>query len=370
MTQTPETLPTAKALFNIIVAENHLVVDAIAQHYGLTDVRRLEDVLIKLRLSTPGREYGDKLNEFLNSLDHTVTLVITADDAWIQALLNNNLSLAPMVWRSIESKLMGHRTDSQRNLLVVATSALKGGDVRKAIEKGNLLALTNGVKVPSEWRTPRPEAPKKEKPAKGKAAVGEYVEKNLKPRTDAKKAGASPQQLARLKSAINPGSSAVSKAKGPRPKGNVNGLREDLYLLCKGHYGEFNVQAVINKGKFLIRHHNGLPENSDVGLGLLIPQLFETLTRSSSRGFWGGYNLLKEVVYSGAEGPDKLLGTLIGHIGTIPAVDGDGEPIKQPQANAKLRETLIAFDDKTGPLFDARGGGVMKVGVAKVGETA
>lgn len=349
MTQTNEAAvksePT-KALFNIIVAPNLKAIQAIAAQYDLKDVRPITQLAHSLRLPETGRERGDKINEALSAVDHTVTIAIEHDDPWIKALLGKNAALAPMVWRAIESKLLGHRTNQQRNLLIVASSEVTKG-VREAANAGNLLSFTAGQKVPSEWLQPRPEPVKKEKPAKAKSpALKEYVDKNLKPRAEAIKKGDT-KEAARLKAQANPGSPAVPKGKPerrPLVKGSANGLKDDLYLLCKGHYGDTNKQAVVLKGAVLVRHHGGLPATATISMQSLIVQLFETLIRSSSRGYWGGFTLLKDVVEAGAEDRVRLMEVLIGHIAAIPAVDGEGKPLAQPKVNPHLVKVLEQYD--------------------------
>jgi len=342
MTQTAETVKSTPSQFNLLLVPHRATAAELVKHYGLNDVRYLDEMEEKLHLGRyDGKERGDVFNRALAE-NGTTTVVVLQDEAWIKALLEKSEKMAPMVWRSIEAKLMGHRTNGLRNLMLVATSAVDNLGVRICEENGKLLKLTHGNALPTAWLAPKAEKPVKEK----QSVIGEYVEKRLKPRVDAAKKG-DIKEAVRLKSLANPGSPAKPAPKGdrrPQHKGNANVLFDDLYLLCKGHYGAFNLDAVRTKVAHLIRHHGGLPAHAPVSDEQIIVQLFDALTRSSSRGYWGGYTLLKDTVHAGAHSPDRLLSVLVGQIGAIPAVDTEGKPLRQPQANKQLVKVLEKYD--------------------------
>lgn len=344
MTQTADQFVDSKALFNIIIAPTLKAVNTLAEHYGLTAVHHLDALEHSLRLPATGRERGDTINAGLLKLNHTVTIALIVDEAWIKALLSKNPVMAQSVWRSIQSKLLGHRTESQRNLLVVSTGSVVQSGVRDAIDKQQLMSFTSGQRVPTEWAAPRPETPKaaKPKPAVEQTVLGEYVEKVLKPRREAKgqlknqlkregnNVQAAPQKDAKRRLSVTPAQKLV---------GNID-LSQDLYLLCKGAYGDFGNDALLVKARHIVGLYYGVPDISKVALSTLDVALFETLIKCSSRGYWGGFTLLKDVVHAGAESPTRLLSILAGHIALIPAMDGQGKPVRQPQVNPKLLDYL------------------------------
>ena len=323
MTQTTTT-ESPKALFNLIVAPNHATAKAIAKQYDLSDVQFLDDLEKKLRLEDGGLKRGDALNTYLASVDHTITLVALFDHVWLSSLMGVNSPMSVSVWRSVLSKLMGHRSEVQRNLLVISCDNLTG-NVRASVDAGKTRVFNAGQRVPSEWYPARPE---REKPAKKeKTVLQQHVDKNIKPRVHAKKNGAPAHVQEALKRKANPVK--------PSPRRSHNVLHDDLYLLAQGHYGAFGDSYALEKAQQIISIHMGVPL-INVGDSTIVHHLFETLIKKSNRGYWGGFTLLKDVVHAGGLGVGALVDTLVGHISLIPAIDAKGAEVAQPKANERL----------------------------------
>ncbi|WJJ55094.1 hypothetical protein [Xanthomonas phage RTH11] len=338
MTQTTTT-ESPKALFNLIVAPNHATANAIAKQYDLSDVQFLDELEKKLRLEDGGIKRGDSLNAYLASVDHTITLVALFDQGWLASLLGNNSAMSASVWRSVLSKLMGHRSELQRNLLVISADSLSS-NVRASVEAGKTRVFAAGQRVPNEWYPARPE---REKPVKKeKTPIQQYVEKNLKPRVHAKKNGAPELVQVGLKRKAN--------TPKPSPRRSHNVLHDDLYLLAKGHYGAFGDSFALEKAQQIISIHMGVPL-INIGDDIIVHHLFETLIKKSNRGYWGGFTLLKDVVHAGSRGAGALVDTLVGHISLIPAIDAKGVEVKQPKANERLVALLHEDKDRAAKMF-------------------
>lgn len=326
--------------FNLIITTTRAQAEKIAKHFDLSTLRFVDS----LHLPPGGAKRGDSLNELLGRLEQTVTLVLLCDDVWLNALLTDMPGMAAMVWRGIESKLMGHRTNGQRNLLIVAGDFDAG--VRQAENALKLQVFTSGTPLHHSWKPPvsRPVPPKK-LVSRDKAP---RVQQVVKPETKAvpemsperawhtpidktvglgespKSFGSkSPKQLDRSK-----------KDKGPRPAGNPHGLQNDLYLLSKGHYGLATGHLFLEKAREIIAHHTGM--GGVIPMELVCTHLFRTLIAKSSRGYWGGFNLLQNLVDAGGQSPQEVAGSLNGWIGNIPARDAAGKDILQPNVNRAL----------------------------------
>lgn len=334
--QTVEAVTPTNVPFNLIIASSIDQVRTIAKHFDLSDVRFVDN----LKLPATGAKRGDALNELLGKTENTITLAIVTDAPWVQALLSNN-PMASSVWRSIESQLLGHRTGGQRNFMVVAYNVSAG--CREAENAGTLMAIVSGQPLPSNWKPERKVEAKKPEGKKTQA----------KPQGEKK---AQPQKSQKVKTATLSGvvgnpegfkAHGVKTGKGERPQidrskkqktarpaGSNASLHDDLYLLAKGHYGANTGEAFLTKAKQLIVHHTGFGGN--VTTHMVAVNLFRTLIAKSSRGFWGGFNVLQSTIDAGAESPEQLVSVLNGYIGTIPAVDGQGNAIVQPKANQQL----------------------------------
>lgn len=371
----PQVHPT-NVPFNLIVTTSMEQAKKIARHYDLSDVRNVDD----LKLPNGGAKRGDALNELLGKCENTITLVVLADSPWVNALLKNMPGMAASVWRSVESKLVGHRTNGQRNLIVVGNDFTSG--IRDAETAGNLLVLLNGQPLRSNWKpnnapkakTDKPEGkkvrhvvegqvglnadgvgqPDKKKPTKVKnttnrtklsialdpndpnpthtveSTMGEFIDKSLRARKDAK--------AAKLGKGERPQVDRGSKNKGPKPMVSNQGLHDDLYLLAKNHYGPCTGPALLEKAQKIIAHHTGI--GGEISVDMVCSHLFRTLIAKSNRGYWGGFDLLKGLVAAGGQGPEEVAATLNGWIATIPAVDAKGALIPQPKMNSLIYTKL------------------------------
>jgi hypothetical protein len=323
--------------FNLIVATSAAQVQKIAKHFDLNDVRFVDN----LKLPLGGAKRGDALNELLGKVEHTVTLAVTTDAPWVQTLLSNS-AMASSVWRSIESQLLGHRTGSQRNLLIVATDF--NGGCREAENAGQLLVVHSGAPLPNNWKPERARIETK-KPEGKKVQTKAPIEKKVQGDKPTKIKNATRSGVVHnpegfkvhgVKTGrdLKPQLDRSKKTKGPRPTGSNESLYDDLYLLSKGHYGVPTGPHYIVKAQQLIAHHTGFGGN--ITLHMVVVNLFRTLIAKSSRGFWGGFHVLQSVIEAGGQGTEELIETLNGYIGTIPARDGQGNEIPQPKANQQL----------------------------------
>lgn len=338
MTQTADTatnVAPTNVPFNLIIATSAEQVRKIAKHYDLSDVRNVDD----LDLPSGGAKRGDALNQLLGSVENTITLAVVTDDAWINALLKNMPAMSASVWRSIESKLVGHRTGSQRNLIVLGNSFTSG--VRDAENAGNLQVIVAGQNLPSNWKPPiaKPEAKKPEakKLTFKNPPAPKHPSKIAREETNVKRVEAN---VKFGKKGDKPQIDRSKKSKGPKPAGSNNGLHDDLYLLAKGHYGSTERNEFLNKAAQIIAYHTGAAMTAGTHREKIVTSLFNTLIAKSNRGYWGGFNLLKEVVTAGGESALELIQTLSGWIGNIPATDAKGEAIPQPQRNHALVKAL------------------------------
>lgn len=354
MTQTIESVQPTNVPFNLIVTASREAAQKIAAHYGLSDVRFVND----LTLPAGGPKRGAALNELLGKLDHTVTLVVLVQEVWVSALVKNLPLMASSVWRSVESQLMGHHTIEQRNLLVVAAD-LKGA-VGDAEEAGTLLCLNKGRQLPNNWRPQKvlnkPAAIKVQPVA---AAVKGNQTKRERPGKSERQASAPPTfgkvyqgnapSSLKVKNATHSGKvgnpdglkmSKTDRTKRNKPAGNNARLHDDLYLLAKGHYGPVERDAFLVKAGVVMAYHAGSAGNSGFGLNKIATTLFQTLINKSSRGYWGGFNVLKEMVGAGAQGQTELVMALFAQIAAIPVVDAAGQPLTQPKLDLRVIQRL------------------------------
>jgi len=345
--------------YNLIVTTNREQVKRIAKHFDLSDVRFVDD----LDLPSGGAKRGDALQHLLGQTENTITLALITDDPWVSALISNMPGMSASVWRSIESQLLGHRTGGQRNFMIFANTFNTG--VREAEDNGKLMAIVAGQPLPHNWK-PAP-APKAEaKPVQAKP----QVEKKAQPQKPQKVKNATRTGVVGNPEGFKGQGKKVDKQqvdrskkmKGPKPAGNNNGLYDDLYLLAKGHYGPIGRVAFLSKAGAIIAHHTGSPIEN-VHCEKIVLSLFNTLIAKSNRGYWGGFNLLKEVVVAGSDSAMELINTLSGWIGTIPVTDAKGETIPQPQCNAAVTklfkvetvqpvvgQTQVASNDHVAPV--------------------
>lgn len=289
--------------------------------------------------------------------------------------------MAPKVWRAIESKLLGHRTDQQRNLLIVASEF--AGGCREAETAGQLRHWVRGSKIPANWKAPRPAT---EKTAKGqgpktgqkKSEVPNELRKEIEnagtvnpfqqPPASPRNQMMEPQRQdgKKIKNASlsgvvgNPegfktfqGKGEKGKAKtdfptpprsGPGPTRRLR-LNEDLYLLAKGHYGIIADGEFRRKASILIMHHMNI--GRVVSDELLVSHLFKTLVGMSGRGYWGGFNLLQEVINAGARGPSRVIEVLTEWISAIPTRGPDNKEVKQPTVLSSVFHKLNIVAETT-----------------------
>lgn len=325
--QAPTNVP-----FNLIIAPSLELVRKIAKHYDLSDVRNVDE----LHLPAGGAKRGDALNELLGKTENTVTLAVVIDGPWIGQLLANT-AMSASVWRSIESKLVGHRTGSQRHLIVVADAFTT--NVRDAQAANLVQSIVSGQSLPNNWKPPmvKPEAKKTEKVIKAqtKSAKGPQVEgRGNREKPEGQKVKAANTHGQSGKKSDRPVIDRSKKTKAPRAVGSNQSLHDDLYLLSKAHYGLCNGPVFLEKAQKVIAHHTGMA--GGIPVDLVVTHLFRTLIAKSSRGYWGGFNLLQSVVEAGGQNPGEVVNTLNGWIGAIPARDAQGQEIPQPKANPQL----------------------------------
>lgn len=364
-----ETAPAPKPIpqnnpFNLIIAQSASDVQKIAKHFDLADVRFIDDVEKKAHLPASGIKRGAALDRYLGKIDHTVTLAVTLDAIWIDALLAHS-SMATSVWSSIESKFFGHKTVDQHNLLVVA-GAITGG-VREAEEKKKLVQLSAGQPFPTAWRPAR--QPRTEKKNEQKVKVDNNG-KNGQKKVEAKqqnqsKGNKAPAPLYGVVGnpggQLPPGGKVQGKQNKPqadvkrevldhnnqkmlrdknRPQktlrhaGNGSPLLGDLYLLCKHMFGPVGSVDVLNtKASRILQHHTGSYQITQEDI---VKQLFATLVAFSHRSHWGSFPFLQELVNASARGPEEVAQLLSGYIATIPVNDQDGNAIGQPKVSKSL----------------------------------
>lgn len=376
MTENTTTVVPQNVPFNLIVAQSRAQVHNIATHFDLSDVRFVDD----LKLPEGGPKRGDALNELLAAQDHTVTLAVLVEAPWIDTLVDNS-SMAAGVWRSVETKLLGHRTSQQRNLIIAAK--LFVGSVRKAEDEGRLVSIIAGQPLPNHWKPARPVA---EKPAK-KLEFVKKPEQMQKDQARRKKSTSvdpaatvdflmtehAKQKKVRvvLEGKVGLNANGVKnfpqKVKGATPSGKVGNpggfqmakpegkgkpdrsqknkqrqaygneaLYNDLYLLCKGHYGTAGGELLVCKAAVILEHHTGVKKFAGDCVQQLASALFQTLITKSGRGYWGGFNLLQQLAVAGGKGPYAVVETLSTWINNIPVRDAAGHEIAQPAVTTAL----------------------------------
>lgn len=368
--------PAAKPIrrnnpFNLIIAQSAADVSKIAKHYDLSDVRDLTQIEQQGRIPADGIKRGEALDRYLGKVDHTITIAILLEPIWIEALLSHS-QMATSVWRSIESKLFGHKTTEQRNFMVVASGVSNG--VRQAEEDKKLVSFTCGHKLPVTWRPERtrPE-PKKQNDNVKVDNQGKNGGKKVEAKQQSQKGKQNPQhkqagihgQLGNPGAPIGPGGKVTTKstktspqvqregahhsqkmlreqgrpARGMRNLGNGSPMLADLYLFCKGGFGPVgSVDIVTTKAARIIQHHTGTVNVQDDDI---VKQLFATLIAFSQRSHWGGFQLLQDLVNASARGPGEVAYMLSGYITTIPVRDQDGNEIEQPKLSKGIDGMLV-----------------------------
>lgn len=357
----------ANHTFNLIIASSIEEVRTLARRHGLSNLHFLSDVERQGRLPTSGPARGAALDRFLGERNEaTLTLAIIQADSWVSALLNPNSTLSRSVWRSIESSLMGHRTNQRRNMVVVGSGCMYFERL-EAEAKGQLIVVEGGQPLPTHWR---PERSRTEKPAKTlSTSTKKTMENHPKRRKEErmKRTGntKSVEKRPGIKKPLVGGVKGFQEARKKRGgrAGNGNPALNDLYLLCKGHYGpvgeasrlltwtketlRFHAQTIDGPRRSEFTPIETLQHSHKTGLGThdvsdedAIKQLFHTLVAHSTRAHWGGFSLLQELVSSAARGTQETAQTLAGWIATIPARDTDGQEIVQPQVNVDLAKYL------------------------------
>jgi hypothetical protein len=331
----------ANTPFNLIVAPTRAIALKIAEHFDLPEVRILCDVP---HLPEGGAKRGEAITRLLDGTAGMVTLVTLQDRGWLESLLDDMQGMAPMVWRSIESSVLGHRTDSQRNFLVVAGD-FEGG-IREAEEAGLLRKFVCGVRVPETWKAVRAARPVVEKPVKKNEATQTKQPVAAQPKKPATSAAVGKAQESPRGTSIAP----YAKSVGTGPQGqkskvkpNANSaLHDDLYLLSKGFYGP--VSLAVDPESFelrvreIIRFHIGTAQQ--IPNEVVCTHLVRAFVSKASRATWRAFDLIQELAIAGGEGPHSVI-TKLGHwLGMIPARDGEGKIIPQPTANDDLFKLL------------------------------
>lgn len=340
--------------FNLIITHTRDNAKQIAKHYALDDVRFVDDIQ---HLPDGGAARGKALNALLAKHEHTLTLVLLLDDVWVKSLLTDHPSMAASVWRGVEGKLFGFNTEKQRNLLIVALDV--NNDVRRAEDNLQLRKIEAGRRLSQVWRpvrvaaekpvaapkAPQPKAPivktqaKRNEPAQGKPdnkkqnaskdrPASQYGLTDGKGNLVTKPQGKKQGKLDRSKKHTGPGGEFSSKD---------NTLTNDLYLLCRGHYGANTPQVLIEKAKRLIADRTN---QKDVSTNQVARLLFVTLSRLSSRSYWKSYNVLQSLINAGSESPAQLANTLAGHISSSPIYDENSMEIPQPTVNPTVTKLL------------------------------
>ncbi|QVD49337.1 hypothetical protein LUCX_267 [Xanthomonas phage vB_XciM_LucasX] len=330
--------------FNLVIANSREEAKALLKRFDLSQPAYLDDLRLgkdgvpvlttgtqsNLReLPKSGAARGEMLQKFLNTSEATWTFVVLLESVWIGALAGNMPKMAANVWRGIESSLVGHHTRNQRNLIVLQN----GKDVQ---------SLTQGQPLPSNWvmRTNTDKPAKQAVADKPVQSPSRKPEQNADKRREAKKQVAEqPQLREKIRRATGHGP-AQDEVRIARPKagGNNSRLIDDLYLLCKGHYGDTTISAVRTNGEKIVQYHTG--GTGKIEDQALIKHLFQTLIGKSSRGYWGGFNTLASLVAAGADSRQQLLREMISWIGGIPTLGAKGEQVALPKVNVQLKELL------------------------------
>lgn len=303
--------------FNLIVTTTREQAIFIAEHYDLNNIRFIDDIH---HLPESGARRGEALLKALDDGAETPTLVILKEDVWIEPLVAGDIKgMASMVWRSIESSVLGHRTEMQRNLLVVARTLTNG--CRAGEEKGELKVFARGQRVPSSWKPPRPTKPH----------VHLTVQKKVVPPTPAK------DQSAPRGGEVTAGRvQSIRKGKIRTAAGNA--LHDDLYLLSKGYYGTISGSAFVIAVRQTIAFHVGGSHEPD--LETVCMHLVKAFTAKASRTTWRAFDLIQELAIAGGRGPEEVAITLGRMMQSIPARDGEGKVIFQPTPNSELNALL------------------------------
>lgn len=312
------TIANSPAAFNLVIAPSDECVKHIMADFGLLHPVRLDQIP---HLPTGGPARGEALNRYLlDYADGTPTLVVLQEEVWIKALLENNEEMAGRVWRAIESKLLGHHTERQRILLIVSENFKDS--CRAAIDRNALQFWTQATKIPAIWKAKRTASDHSQVKEKTQSTKTKETPQPRKPPVENQKKTDRPERVQRT-----------------APVPNLR-LQDDLYLLVKGQYvsirGE-NYADFQHDVKAVIRYHMGVSEVQD---GLVVSQLFKTLIGKSHRGYWGGFNLLQDIVMCGAQSPKHVASSLFGWIAGIPVRDSEGREITQPVVDARLKEYL------------------------------
>lgn len=325
---TPKAVAPTNVPFNLIVTNSEANAVKLAKHYDVTTLRNIDE----LGLPNGGAKRGDALNELLGRFEETVTLVVTTDDTWVKALLDNHPVMAAMVWRSIESKLLGHRTDGQRNLLVVGMDLDAG--VRAAQDKGLVRSFTGGSRVSTVWRPSKQAAEKPNRapalePTKQKAAQGkpQQPKQAKQPKTETKN-----QKVDVKTPAQRPAKFDRSKR---TPQNNAQ--IDDLYLACKNHYGHVIPVAAPSVMREVLRFHSGLTQVTDE---MIVQQLFHTLVAKAPRSQWGTFAVLRDLTMAGSRGVGEVINELVSQISLIKPTDLAAEP----KVNNKLLVRIVGRD--------------------------
>ena len=332
VTETPTSAPVLPSNnpFHLIIGTSHTQVEKIAGHYGLSHVRFLDDLERQLRLPGEGFKRGQTLDRFLGEESPaTVTLAVVQDDVWVE-MLRTNGPMAASVWRSLESKLFGHRTNGQR-LMVIIGQVPSGMGVRQAADAGHLLVINSGQALPTGWVPQRQKKEVNKVPVK--APVKNASQYGLVGKVAPKKAAVGEKKPATPLKDKGVAKERTVKGQAPRARhaGPTNPIYGDLYLLCKGHYGPVgDAQQLEARARRVIQHHTGA---GMVFQDEICKMLFDTLLAFSSRSYWGGFKLLRDLVNSVGRGPLEAAQTLSGWIAMIPVNDNEGRALPQPQPN-------------------------------------
>jgi hypothetical protein len=320
MTQIQTNTLTAESVtnkrFNLIIVDSRSTAEKVIKTHGLTDARYIDDIT---HLPSGGPKRGEALARLINDTDSIVSLIVIHDRAWIIPLLDYNANMAPMVWRSIETATLGHRTDSERELIIVA--------LNQGVST-NTLRLDTVDKLPSSWKQPRTIAPRPKAPVTTTMSVQHIKNKEN---------GHQQQQPATVPQASGPMQKGPHKPK-VRQVANA-ALYDDLYLLIKGEYGVVDTAHIGVRVRHAITFHlGGIPDY--ITDEMLVTHLVKTFTTKGSKSTWRAFEMIAEIAIEGSKSPAAVIMKLVQWISMIPARDSGGQLIPQPTINPEL---LTAF---------------------------
>ena len=319
MTQNQENVPvptTAPHLesFNLVIAGSRETAESVVSKASLKGVQYLDDIM----LPKSGIKRGEAIARIINASPYDCTLVLIVDKAWIKALLDaahphhllskGDHDTAASIWRSIESMLLGHRTNSARDILAIAADLDGQSD-------NNLLVFSKHESLPAHWFPPAKSHTARPAPQKRPSVEKEFL----------------PPRKSDVRPSVVPAKSRVT---------NSTPLLDDLYLLCKGCYNNaehFELRIESDLRRTVHFHIGGAHHVTDEALATYLSKAFCVKSQGTT---WRAGDRIQQLAIAGGKGPWPVIKLLVEWLRLLPTRDQNGVAIPQPAVNKELQAFL------------------------------